>query len=216
PDGPLYTIESSEVSKIVYANGHVDMFSGETDYSSVQINYPFHKWTASLNAFDLMFGMISVSGEYTSQKNMLTVRIPLSCGVAAIGGKTPGIGYNSLNYYYYNKDKIFSTGVDLRFFPMKEIRKINYYLGVSFEFGMINYMSYTNSGYPYYTYDYKTHIASYTGTGVTNGVLIRASDHITIGLDFTAGMMVTNAQNNRSDYHPMARFGANMGYSFGE
>lgn len=216
PDGPVYLISPSEVIKIVYIDGHVDLFTDEDGNVNGEAKelFPFHSWNVGFNSFDMMLGLVSVYGEYNSIKDGLSFKIPLSCGIAAMAGSDPSSGYGNPEYYYYTKDKIFSTGIDMRYFPAKQCHVANYYLGMSFEFGMVNYKSYSyDPWYPYY--ENKTKISSYAGIGVTNGVSLRASEHISIGIDITMGMMVTSLES-QSDYHPMGRFGINMGYRFGK
>lgn len=208
-EGPAYTIRKTEVWKIVYANGQTDYFNAPHNVrGAYDPEHTPRPAMIGINSFDLLFGVVTLEGEY-NVSNELALRVPLSFGVSALAGADPSTDY----FYYYSRDKIFSTGLKALFFPAGQNHIANYYLGVAGEYGVVRNLSYSY-GYPYPQPSPVISRHWYIGTGIVNGVQLQASEHIFINLDVVFGMNVSDYIN--STYRPMGRLGITMGYRFGK
>lgn len=210
-DGPQYIVKQSELFKIVYASGHTDYFNDLNENGDKDKFTPGRRWMVGVNAFDGMWGVVSMSAEYSFPKSGLTIKIPVSFGLNAMVGNKPN-GYSDL--YYYSKDKLFSSGFQMLLYPGGRKHRASYYIGMAFELGLVNHDN------NYYYWDFAPFPTAnpqptwYAATGVTNGVMLKVSDRINVGIDATFGMMVVDERYN--DYRPMARLGITMGYRFGK
>lgn len=206
PDGPTYIIRKAEIQKIVYADGTVENYTriATPQASGKDMQRPL---LVSINTFDLMLGMVTVNGEYDLGNSMASIRVPLSIGIGSLSSNI--LGRNELDGNYYNRDKIFSTGVNILFYPTGRHRIANYYLGVITEFGLVKRNGYQYN-YPgpstYYSYN-----ETFMGAGLINGVQFVVSDRVNIGLDLALGMLSSD-----SSYVPLGRLGINMGWRFGK
>lgn len=211
PDGPLYIIRKSEVWKIVYADGTTEYYNRSAHHESAAtlINGSVRPYSVSMDLFDLMFGMFTFEGEYVLGKSGLVVRLPVSSGVWGITSSNTTSG--SPDGYYYNRNKIFSGGPRLLLFPVGRNSMLNYYVGLTTEFGLVRRRSYSyNPVYPYTpTYHYYTQY--YAGSGILNGLDILVSDRLNLGVELALGMEFSD-----TEYQPMGRMGIRMGWRFGK
>jgi hypothetical protein len=212
PDGPLFVIDADDVWKITYANGETDEFnSPDRSMRSTGVHHP---WMVGVNAVDMLFGVVTVAGEYDFGK-YLSLRVPVSFGVNAAAKSTPSQYYP--DHFYYNSDKIFSSGFKLLMYPAGRGRIANYYVGISGEIGSVRSRHYTDYPYsfpypyPYPPRDFTIKTIVYGGTGITNGVQMQVSSRLSICLDATLGMVIAEAL----DTNPLVRVGVTMGYRFG-
>jgi hypothetical protein len=218
PNGPVYVINKTDVEKIVFSDGHVEYYHEAKDEEVLLI----HPLFVGLNSFDLMFGFITPVGEYYFPKNGVSIKANVSLGLNGIkGSAVPNDNYGS-EYTYYNKDKIISTGLGIVFYPGHMKHTVNYFTGFSFEFGRMITKRQYYGGYPYYTY-WQTHNDYWLGTGISNGIVIKLSDRVDLGLCATLGMSVKTEkyEYNGDDiinthYQEMGRLDINLGYRFGK
>lgn len=223
-NGPEYVIKSSEVSKIIYADGHNDIFiQGKMNTSSSRKTPPpFHsdnglkrRHFIGINMIDLLPGLLTFNYEANIYQDLLSVRIPISFGVSSIGGVTPRYGYDRPDFFYYNRDKKFSTGFDLRYYPYGQNR-ISYFIGLAYEYGVVRY---TRQGIypqpPSPPYDNLSQEVSYSSLGIVNGFQIQATDHLCMSTYLTAGSQLIFLPENNSDYIAMFRCGFVIGWRFG-
>lgn len=215
PDGPVYVINKSSVDKIVFADGREEFFHDEGNAEIENV----HPWTAGLNTFDLMFGFVSVSGEYYFPKRGISVRVPVSLGLHGIKGGAPSDYYNN-QYYYYNHMKIASGGVQLLFFPGHLHHQVNYFAGLSLEYGRS--MS-TQYYYDWY-YQYNSRVTNdWFGTGLVNGIRVGISDRLNLGISAVTGLEVVyrSYQQNGTGVttvstEPMGRLDFTFGFLLGK
>jgi len=157
PDGPVYLIERNTISRIVYANGDVDSLSNKPvspaiiktektkkpDAPAMIFNEHLNN-TVYLSISDPFTGLISGGFEHRFGKGYFHYRIPFSIGTGYRGiqdmfyGAPPGNSYNYDNTGYYDEDKIFSTGLNLNYFP-GGFRRLSFGFGPELEFGMFHY-----------------------------------------------------------------------------
>lgn len=209
-DGPVYVLRKTEVWKIVYADGNVDYFNTTAQqHSALYANAAQYRNSIGINSFDLLFGVITAEAEYSLPKTDITFRIPVSFGIASLSGSDPSF-YR--NFYYYNHDKKFSTGLKMLFFPGGHARFANYYIGIAAEYGQVRFRSSYYYNYPYPPVD-SIRTVSYWGTGVVNGVQFSIAERISISMDFVFGML--SGANTDVSYTPMGRLGLTMAYRFG-
>ncbi|HEU4717877.1 MAG TPA: hypothetical protein VFU15_08580 [Bacteroidia bacterium] len=216
PDGPVYDVKKTDVRMIVYSDGTIEHYSAaDNGYSNPSSeNNIRRRWLIGLNSFDMLFGVLTASVQYNIVGDELALRVPLSAGVSHLAGNSP-TSSPGISYYYYSRDKIFSSGLDLLYYPAKQHRVASYYTGVSLEYGEI----YTYDRY-YYVYPYTPHYSTYwfSGTGIINGFLFQPSDRVNISLDATIGMAISNGETNyysSSNIGPLIRMGMTLGYRFG-
>ena len=214
-DGPVYVINKSSVDKIVYADGHQEFFHNE-GYADIG---NMHPWTVGLNTFDLMFGFVSMSGEYYFPKRAISIRVPVSLGLNGIKGDA-STGYYNSDFYYYSQRKIASGGVQVLFFPGHQRHPVNYFTGLSMEYGRsTSRNSYWDGWYPSsstVTYDW-------FGTGLVNGIKISLSDRLNLGISATTGLEVVYRsfkQNGvgvtTASNEPMGRLDFTFGFLLGK
>ncbi len=218
-DGPTYVVNKTEVFKIVYSDGHSEFFHDDIITEEIADIHPF---SVGINSFDLMFGFISVRGEYYFAKRGVSIKIPLSIGLNGIKGNLNDYSYDQ-GFFYYNKMKIISTGAELLFYPGKMKHKVNYFTGLALEYGRMtsNYRYYNHSIYPYPEISGSTYDGF--GTGIVNGVLIRLSDRLNLGMSTTLGMQVIyrTYKMNGVGYtsvstQPLGRLDFTLGFRFGK
>jgi hypothetical protein len=182
PDGPVYVVNKGSVDKIVYADGHEEFFHDGADAEIENM----HPWMVGVNMFDLMFGYVTVNGEYYFAKRGLSVKVPVSIGLKGIKGGAPTDYYNS-QYYYYNQMKIASGGAELLFYPGHMHHTVNYFAGLSFEYGRSTERQYYyNYYYPYPYYSNATN--DWFGTGIVNGIRINISNRLNLSMSATTGL----------------------------
>jgi len=205
-DGPLYVLKRSEVWKIVYPDGTVETYT-EPSAGPTAVA-PTRRWMIGLNAFDLVTGQITLSGEYALTDHV-SFRVPVSSGVNALFQQRLDES-GSPDFYYYNKNKTFSTGADILYTALRT-RFVDYFIGFSGEYGQVRSRNYY---YQYYYYPpvYETRTYWYIGTGLKNGFVFKPSPQLNIVVDCALGMDV----NDYFGYRPMARFGITTGWRFGK
>jgi hypothetical protein len=225
--GPVYVIKASEVSKIVYADGRTDVFVREgkssqparssaprstSKVNELSGNGLRRKHMIGLNVTDLLPGLISLSYEGNIYKDNVSLRIPISFGLSAVTGVDPD--YNGYpDFYYYSRNKLFSTGFDLRYYPTGQ-NFSSYFVGLTWEYGQVNYL--TGGFFPPPSSPPTTGIQRtwFNSIGVVNGVLIQPSEFLNVSMFVSLGTQVTGL-DNVSGYRAMLRGGIVLGWRFG-
>ncbi|MFN8714127.1 MAG: hypothetical protein ACK5Z2_14865 [Bacteroidota bacterium] len=232
--GPVYIIKSSEVNKIVYSDGRTDVFVREKTASQnsrptrtssnttsnnnnsksslIVGNGLRRKHMIGLNATDLLPGLISLSYEGNIFKDNVSLRVPISLGLSALTGAGPD--YNGYpDFYYYSRNKLFSTGLDLRYYPTGQ-NFSSYFVGLTWEYGQVEYL---NGGFgPFPLPPPTTDIQRtwFNSIGIVNGVLIQPSEFLNVSMFVSLGTQVTGL-DNISGYRAMLRGGILLGWRFG-
>ena len=137
-DGPTYVLNKSEAAIIIYQNGQHEVFSKNAK-ASISTIKSFHydslkKNIISINLFDVIYTHLTISYEYLLKSGRIGIKIPLSISHSKAS-------YSNYSRYNFNQKTIYSAGVDLNFYPNGQKRKINYYLGPAFHYGVFNYYS---------------------------------------------------------------------------
>ncbi|HTL82822.1 MAG TPA: hypothetical protein VL651_14010 [Bacteroidia bacterium] len=208
PDGPVIIAKKSELSGVIFRNGSVDTYNNIHSGTFGTID---HRQMVSINTTDLAFGLITLNWERNMCRDRFAIRIPLSTGIMASSKNTTY--YYNMDHYYYTRYKIFSAGVDLLYYPAGQAHPVNYYCGLSEEFGY----SQVNPGYfiDFAPYPYELRKVYYAAGGITNGMLINVNDRMSVSAYVTVGI---RSEVNIYGSHDlsMCRAGIDMGYRFGK
>ncbi|MBL0340783.1 MAG: hypothetical protein IPP71_07615 [Bacteroidetes bacterium] len=229
PDGPVYVIKRKDAEKIVYATGEVAAFNITQETQKLPKKKLPHQNFVYFHLSDLLLGQLSISYEHTLLNNHLGIRLPVSVGIIELG-QMKYFEYNSRNvflgigeYGYYNKNKIFSAGIDLFCYPF-EWGYANYFVGPSLGYGMVNYQTEYYNSNPTVPLAYNQVQVDYYGWLIKNGVLFVPNKHLCISLSLAMGIYTTsrlyyNIYNpNDVQYSPIStravEAGLSVGYKF--
>ena len=196
PTGPDYLISKKKLDRIIYANGTVEQFNKPLPVKTMQKDY--YGWkeghtTIGLAVTDLIFGVGTIHFERTFLRDHLAMRVPFSVGFNSFSNDTFLMStqngfFNSAytKFGFYNKNKIFSIGLDVLAFPF-ERRKANYFVGMSFEYGEFNYFSTYIVNYVNSAYAYAKDRSSFFGVLIKNGIEIQPSKHLIVSGNVALG-----------------------------
>ncbi|MGL5892823.1 MAG: hypothetical protein ACRC3B_23215 [Bacteroidia bacterium] len=228
--GPVYVIKASEVNKITYSDGRTDVFVNEkkpsqnsrpertSSNNSASKNKEMfgnglrRKHMIGLNATDLLPGLISLSYEANIFKDNVSLRIPISFGLSAVTGVDPDY-YGYPDFYYYSRNKLFSTGFDLRYYPTGQ-NFSSYFVGLTWEYGQVNYKGDGAFGPNPPLPTIPTETTWFNSIGVVNGVLIQPSEFLNVSMFVSLGTQVTGL-DDVTGYRAMLRGGIVLGWRFG-
>jgi len=197
PADRIYLIDKRDVIRIVYSNGIVDTISprllkmAEKSSMPLPVQKPdpratdyFRNYTF-LTVTDLFFGMISVGYERTFKSGKGSLLIPASFGMVAMGLLPPSLENRSSatsflpGGAYYFKNKIFSSGMELYYFPHKQ-GTIKHFIGPALEYGMYNYFVYESiPSLPGY-FNIEKQTSQFYTFSIKNGLLIQPSKNFNI------------------------------------
>lgn len=199
-NGPTYVIKRRYASKVVYQNGTEDNLAispetGRRDTTQIV----FKNWwrgsnTVSFVMTDFFFSLATISYERKFLSERLSVRIPFSLGFNFEGKDTNIYDYNNYWFFggmqkqgYYNKNKIFSTGLEVFISPFKP-GMVNYFVGPSFGYGQFHHwVSYGN----YYTnvpFVWEKEVLKYYGFLIKNGINVYPLKNLNVALSLAMGI----------------------------
>lgn len=220
PEGPTYVVNKKDIQKIVYSDGHTEFFKEEMQVLEIA---DIHPLLLSVNSFDLMFGFVSVSGDYYFPKQGISIKVPVSIGLRGIKGAINENYYDN-NYYYYNRQKIASVGAQLLFYPGHMNHRVNYFTGIALEYGrVISHGGYWyDPYYPYYPHSRKV-TYDWAGTGMVNGMMINLSNRVSLSMSATLGLQVIyksyqyhSVGITTTDPFPLGRMDFSLGFRLGK
>jgi hypothetical protein len=217
--GPTYVVNQKEIWKIVYSDGHTEFFAEDKEEIEI-VN--IHPLLISVNSFDLMFGFVSLSGDYYFPKQGISVKVPVSIGLQGIKGSAENLYFDN-DYYYYNRMKVFNAGAQLLFYPGRMKHRVNYFTGLSFEYGRMFSRQHYYYG-PYYpNYGSRKITYDWFGTGIVNGMMINLSNRVTLSMSATLGLQVVYQSYQQNSVgitttrpHPMGRMDFSLGFRLGK
>jgi hypothetical protein len=213
----LKVILKSEVYKIVYENGKVEVFEQDKKDNETSIEKApgksFGRSIIALNAFDLLYKQVSLSYEYILGAGYVGVKLPVSVKMFPnnLTYDQSYFGYKT----YYSKNKIFSTGAQINFYPAGQ-GKIKYYLGPAYEYGQFYFLEtiYDQNGNNAVI---KKRTIPYNAFIVNNGLLISFTDNFSFDFGIGLGASKYTIQNNVVTFTTTrgeARANINFGYRF--
>lgn len=156
PDGPLYIMYKSDVVKIEYPNGQVEVYNPEIkkeepqivkdDYAvkterqkdAYSVDGDFMRNVVSINLLQAMLGFASASYEWVEPKGVFGIKIP--------------IGYNfdsgnSISLATLSEDNSnFFGGIAFNLYPKRK-KRVSYVVGPYFQIGQFSYKVYQYNGW---------------------------------------------------------------------
>jgi hypothetical protein len=181
-DGPTYVVNKKEVWKIVYSDGHAEFFQDEIDNDVAAI----HPLMLGVNSFELMFGFVSISGDYYFPKQGISIKVPVSIGLQGIKGMARNDFYDN-DFFYYNRMKVVNVGAQLLFYPGHMKHRVNYFTGVAFEYGRMFGDRYYYHGWPN---QYSKITYDWFGSGIANGMTINLSNRVSLSMSAILGLQI--------------------------
>ena len=200
PDGPIYSINKSDVILIAYQNGTFDSFSSSVNpppqnFDSLKIN--FCRNHVGIDIAEFVTSSVGIVYDRTfGNKGMFALRLPFSVAIA------------ESNFDSYLNGKIFGTGLDFLYFPTGQ-GGFKYYVAPYFEWGMFRYRQYT--GYPSY-YNYNA-LGNHFAGGIKNGFLYQVTRHFSFSADFGLGFKEDQYSSGK-DIQPQVKASIILGYRF--
>lgn len=225
PDGPDYVIHARDVIRIGYKNGTSDTFGTAGTQGSNPVEQaipaqPFRSNYLSINAIDLMPGMVTISYERVFKDPRFTFEAALSSGIRS--WSYSGRFENGVGMKYFASNKPFGLTSSFLFYPKGLSRTANFGVGPELGAGLFYKNKYDWYILPYpYPYPNPVEVKGagyYTIACSFNCKVIPAEMlfvHFTgaIGTQFreTDWYYSTNPQLQISPY---ARLGVNVGVRF--
>lgn len=217
-DGPTYVVNKREVWKIVYSDGHTEFFQDEIEQIEITNIHPI---LIGVNSFDLMFGFVTMSGDYYFPKAGISIKVPISIGLQGVKGGANNEYYDN-DFYYYNRMKVVNAGAQLLFYPGRMKHRVNYFTGIAFEYGrMFSRQYYYGPYYPPYEYPKITY--DWFGCGIANGMMINLSNRVSLSMSAILGLQVVykSYQSNSVGVtttrpEPMGRMDFTLGIRLGK
>lgn len=223
-NGPTYVLSKENIKRIAYSNGTVDNFPEKENNQELfkpdPRNTDFGRHFISINAFDLFNGLLTLGYEYTFKSGDFSIKVPFSFGLISLGlaDSISGNYHNDNDNEYYNRNKIFSTGLDFYCYPLGQ-GKSRYFMGVSFEYGIVKYWDYYYNNLTPYNYIFQKEYSHYYALVFQNGFLVQPTKHINISINAGIGYCrqkgyydYQNNDNYRGYF--VFRGGISFGYKF--
>ena len=212
-NGPTYVINRDDVMKIVFETGLVDVFPKMTIHASLPgrkkdpRSTDFGRNFISLNVPDIGLGSLTFNYEYTLKSGDFSFKCPLSLGLISTGlVDAPSRYYDYRGYY--DRDKIFSTGLDFYFYPFGQ-GKARYFIGPSVEYGLFNYWTVIFNPNPPFDSRSAKERGTYHAFLMQNGFLFQPSKHFNISIHVGTGYSSAMTHGSIT-----IRAGLNVGYKF--
>lgn len=237
--GPEYTILKKDVSKIVYQNGVVDVFGGDTKgeakhhdkagkMGTTPKKYGDNLLSITPGAYTVALdGSINDPGIGICYERLLDDKGHISFNLPVIISFSSNKDYNSTIFVYggsyypgsNNKYTSFNFMPGMKFYPARNNEKVRYAIGLSF-FTMFG-------GEPYYVYDNNSNQTNpeakfnYTMYGfmITNSVNISATKHVFFAIEANGGIPVSDNRRQGSTaadnlFLPWMQYLFKVGYRF--
>jgi hypothetical protein len=206
-DGPVYVLDKKTISRIVYNNGTIDTLSKRPVV--VVNNKPAKNVTSKqdtlfinnkknavfVSVSDLLVGFISAGYDRQFHNGTFNVRIPVSFGTGYAGiqelltDQVTGQSSNYSNYGYFNRDKIFSAGIGLNYFPTGQ-RTFTFGFGPEIEMGFFHYPLYKPLSDNYNDYELTRERGSYNAFMMNAIIYYNISNRISISTSCSMGTSV--------------------------
>jgi len=200
PDSAVYTISTLDVTSVAYEDGTRRAFApratpgqtaDDTDYT-----VDWGRNLVSLSVSDLVFQNITFSYERIAASGMVGVKVPLSLG----------LNPREIDYDYSLRDRKFSAGLALHWYPFGQGR-FSYYLGPQVELSFINYLTYyydyTN---PYPVGEQLHGTARIFSLALSNGMYYQFSKSFYAALDLGLAVRTNDRENVQRYEFYLSRF----------
>lgn len=212
--GYTCVIGKNYILKIVYASGKISEFGnlpgneGIIIYKSDPLNTDFGRQYISLNLTDFIFRLISVSYEYTFKSGKLSLKVPFSFHYKLPAPSSYSSGGDISAYFL--KRKVFSTGVELLFYPFGQGRT-KVFIGPSMVYG--NYKTWREIWDTTHYFQYEKN-GNYYGLLIQNGILLQPSKHWNFSVAAGYGLVKRRSPMRENKLNFEIMFGLNAGYKW--
>ena len=134
-DNSVYYKSNITVSHVVLSNGERhNLVSTKTPSETIPELPDLYPAFLSFNVFDLITSQLTFNFQYSFKNHKhLTIGVPLSVSFNTLAGTLGDDYYGTSNYYFRNK--VFSTGMELMFFPISGVND-GYMIGTALDFGL--------------------------------------------------------------------------------
>lgn len=186
PEGPTYVLSKESVQQINYQNGTQQKFANPPPIITrpvVEMNHGQH--VVSVRPLDLLFPNLTLTYERLSRSARFGFKVPLSFG---IGHQLVKEDHHS---FYYQYNKVFSTGLELNFYVGVPGR-VRYFVGPALQLGSFRYTYVTFSPSSPATSD--TSVGQHVAILINNGAWFQLDRHFVLTMDLGLGW-----QNNSFD-----------------
>lgn len=209
PEGPVYSMNKSEIMMITYENGEYEMVKSQTSVAKSnkqELATNFAKNLLTYHLFDVVYGDFTFSYERILSSGTIGISIPV------------GLGYAYYSDYFNNsnqwvKNMIYS-GIGVNFYPTGQ-GKWRYFLGPNVRVG------YGKQNYGYYYDEYGNYVEEdgnegiYTKFFVDNGVMFTPVRNLSISTIVGVGVrFFPEASYSNNVVMPTAYFSVNLHYRF--
>jgi len=211
PDGPVYTINKSQIVMITYENGEYEMIINQVDeakQAKQELKTNFTRNLVGYHLFDVVYGDFTFSYERILASGTIGIKIPVGFGYA----------YNSNNDNYNSADNrvknMFYSGLGINFYPTGQ-GKWRYFLGpnVRIGYGKLSYWDWDEYGY-----EESEEIVGegiYTKFFVDNGVMYTPVRNLSISAIVGIGVRYfPEASDSYNEFMPTGYFSLNLDYRF--
>lgn len=242
PDGPIYSIDKSSITKIQYNNGKTEIYENTNPQDNTFNNHIFDsiinrkKNIIGYDVAQFIYTSVGMSYErFFGKDAQFSIRIPLSIGFNYIGNENNlTLNYDGTNlqqdYFIYQKGKLAGGAIEFNYYPFKS-KKFTYFVGPYFEYGVFAYkinqlvsewgiLYYNYNGQPVYgvTNTYQNSPLKYNGQhlagGVTNGFLFHFNKIFTLTGTFGLGLKKDETSASGEKILTQARFNLIFGIRF--
>lgn len=214
PDGPVYTINKSQIVMITYENGEYEMLKNQVDeakQAKQELTTNFTKNLVGYHLFDVVYGDFTFSYERILASGTIGIKIPVGFGYA----------YNSQGDYYNSSDNrvknMFYSGLGINFYPTGQ-GKWRYFLGPNIRVGYGKQSYWVSEWDDYGNYvgdDEVENEGIYTKFFVDNGVMYTPVRNLSISAIVGIGVRYfPEASDSYNEFMPTGYFSLNLDYRF--
>jgi len=197
-----YTIDKSELVKMITETGEVIEFSG---IYIDPANTEFSKNIISFNTLGVPMGRFTMGYQILSKDGKVGVEFPVSIGLLNESYTDPLPEIFDVELY-----SLFYSGITVNWYPMGQ-RKVNYVLGPSLRLGVGK----NNDYYCYNCGEYNVDRQFfYTKLLINNGLVLMPSKHFSMSLIFSLGVIARDNYYNEPTFGTTADFQFNLAYQF--
>jgi len=213
PEGPTYTINKADVSKVVYPNGSEDFF-GEAENKRSIDRKPKKYGNNILSVMPMQItSNVGVGLAYErviDQAGILSFYMPVTMAFANNNNTGTPAGTSTATSYYIMPG--------LKFYPTGGKGVVRYAVGPNLAYvtgqRYVNDLLYDSNG-NIIGQDVGMRTHSALGIMITNSLNINPTSHLHLGLELGLGFTYFNKVNNRNmNADGLAQFGFKIGYRF--
>lgn len=219
PDGPDYVIRKKAVERIGYKNGTSETFGLNGTNTAIPVPaYQFRPNSISLNAIDLMPGLVSVAYERSFKDPRFSLEMTASSAMNS--WRFSGRRATSNQLKYYSSSKPFGSTISGFFYGKGQQQNFNFGVGAELGGGLYYYHKFTYTWPFHYPVYYETKGAPYYTVAFAFRCKVIPDKALFVNFDGVIGSQFSGANEAYYDYpytrsvSAYARLGVNVGYRF--